>query len=108
MSLGNLLCSGDLNIPEEQVLLEWVQKQSGDPQTETEAAELLRHVRLELRDPGVLPGAQGSAALPVCRHAVLVQLGSDVMDDRGTAGALWRPATQAQTPGGKDHPCPPL
>lgn len=57
-SLGNLLCSDDLNISEEQVLLElvlrWVQKRSGDLQTETEAAQLLRHVRLELIDPGFL------------------------------------------------------
>lgn len=57
-SLGNLLCSDDLNISEEQVLLElvlrWVHRRSGDLQTETEAAELLRHVRLELIDPGFL------------------------------------------------------
>lgn len=61
-SLGNLLCSDDLNISEEQVLLElvlrWVQKRIGDLQTETEAAELLRHVRLELIDPGFLHKAR--------------------------------------------------
>lgn len=61
-SLGTLLCSDDLNISQEQVLLElvlrWVQRRSSDQQSETEAAELLRHVRLELVDPGFLRKAR--------------------------------------------------
>lgn len=61
-SLGSLLGSDDLNISQEQVLLElvlrWVQRRRGDLQSETEAAELLRHVRLELVDPGFLRKAR--------------------------------------------------
>lgn len=57
-SLGSLLCSDDLNISQEQVLLElvlrWAQRRRGDLQSETEAAELLRHVRLELVEPAFL------------------------------------------------------
>lgn len=60
--LGNLLCSDDLNISQEQVLLElvlrWAQRRRGDLQSETEAAELLRYVRLELVDPAFLRKAR--------------------------------------------------
>ncbi|TWW56762.1 Kelch repeat and BTB domain-containing protein 12 [Takifugu flavidus] len=61
-SLGSLLCSDDLNISQEQVLLElvlrWAQRRRGDLQSETEAAELLRHVRLELVEPAFLRKAR--------------------------------------------------
>lgn len=61
-SLGSLLCSDDLNISQEQVLLElvlrWAQRRRGDLQSETEAAELLRHVRLELVEPAFLHKAR--------------------------------------------------
>lgn len=61
-SLGSLLCSDDLNISQEQILLElvlrWAHRRTGDSQSETEAAELLRHVRLELVDPGFLRKAR--------------------------------------------------
>ncbi len=61
-SLGDLLGSDDLNISQEQVVLElvlrWVDRRRGDPQSEAEAVELLRRVRLELVDPGFLRKAR--------------------------------------------------
>ena len=57
-SLGDLLGSDDLNISQEEVVLElvlrWVERRRGDSESEAQAAELLRHVRLELVDPGFL------------------------------------------------------
>lgn len=61
-SLGDLLGLDDLNISQEQVVLElvlrWVQRRSGDGQSESEAVQLLRRVRLELVDPGFLRKAR--------------------------------------------------
>lgn len=61
-SLGDLLGLDDLNISQEQVVLElvlrWVQRRSGDVQSESEAVQLLRRVRLELVDPGFLRKAR--------------------------------------------------
>lgn len=61
-SLGDLLGSDDLNISQEQVVLElvlrWVERRRGDSQSEAQAVELLRRVRLELVDPGFLRKAR--------------------------------------------------
>lgn len=61
-SLGDLLSSDDLNISQEEVVLElvlrWVERRRGDVQSEAQAGELLRHVRLELLDPGFLRKAR--------------------------------------------------
>ncbi|XP_041655252.1 kelch repeat and BTB domain-containing protein 12-like isoform X1 [Cheilinus undulatus] len=61
-SLGDLLGSDDLNISEEQVVLElvlrWVERRRGDSQSEAQAVELLRRVRLELVNPGFLRKAR--------------------------------------------------
>lgn len=61
-SLGDLLGSDDLNISQEQVVLElvlrWVDKRRDNPQSESQAVELLRRVRLELVDPGFLRKAR--------------------------------------------------
>ncbi|XP_041860116.1 kelch repeat and BTB domain-containing protein 12-like [Melanotaenia boesemani] len=61
-SLGDLLGSDDLNISQEEVVLElvlrWVEKHRGDSQSESQAVELLRRVRLELVDPGFLRKAR--------------------------------------------------
>uniref|UniRef100_A0A3B4UX69 Kelch repeat and BTB domain containing 12 n=1 Tax=Seriola dumerili TaxID=41447 RepID=A0A3B4UX69_SERDU len=50
-SLGNLLGSDDLNISQEEVVLElvlrWVERRRGDSQSEAQAVQLLRRVRLE-------------------------------------------------------------
>ncbi|XP_061591991.1 kelch repeat and BTB domain-containing protein 12-like isoform X1 [Cololabis saira] len=57
-SLGDLLGSDDLNISREEVVLElvlrWLERRRGDSQSEAQALELLKHVRLELVDPGFL------------------------------------------------------
>ncbi|KAM6925344.1 kelch repeat and BTB domain-containing protein 12-like isoform 2-T2 [Xenentodon cancila] len=57
-SLGDLLGSDDLNISQEEVVLElvlrWLERRRGDSQSEAQAVELLKHVRLELVDPGFL------------------------------------------------------
>ncbi|KAK5863683.1 hypothetical protein PBY51_000695 [Eleginops maclovinus] len=54
-SLGDLLASDDLNVSQEEVVLElvlsWVERRRGDLQSEVQAVELLRRVRLELVDP---------------------------------------------------------
>lgn len=61
-SLGELLGLDDLNVSQEEVVLElvlrWVEKCRGDSERETQAVELLRHVRLELVDPGFLRKAR--------------------------------------------------
>ena len=61
-SLGDLLRSDDLNISQEEMVLElvlcWVERRRGDSQSEAQAAELLRLVRLELVDPGFLRKAR--------------------------------------------------
>ncbi|XP_045911518.1 kelch repeat and BTB domain-containing protein 12-like [Micropterus dolomieu] len=61
-SLGALLGSDDLNVSQEQVVLElvlrWVERRRGDSQSEAQAVELLRRVRLELVDPGFLRKAR--------------------------------------------------
>ncbi|KAM4609963.1 kelch repeat and BTB domain-containing protein 12-like [Polymixia lowei] len=61
-SLGGLLGSDDLNISQEDSVLElvlrWVARRRGDSQSEAQAAELLRRVRLELVDPGFLRRAR--------------------------------------------------
>ncbi|KAM3617955.1 uncharacterized protein V6R79_013192 [Siganus canaliculatus] len=61
-SLGELLALDDLNISQEQTVLElvlrWVERRRGDSQCEGQAVELLRHVRLELVDPGFLRKAR--------------------------------------------------
>lgn len=60
-SLGDLLSSDDLNVSHEEVVLElvlrWVERR-GNSQSEAQAVELLRHVRLELVDPGFLRKAR--------------------------------------------------
>nr|XP_020475447.1 kelch repeat and BTB domain-containing protein 12-like [Monopterus albus] len=60
--LGDLLGSDDLNISQEEVVLElvlrWVERRRGDSQSEAQAVELLRRVRLELVDPGFLRKAR--------------------------------------------------
>ncbi|KAJ4934308.1 hypothetical protein JOQ06_007106 [Pogonophryne albipinna] len=57
-SLGDLLGSDDLNILQEEVVLElvlrWVERRRGDLQSEAQAVELIRRVRLELVDPQFL------------------------------------------------------
>ncbi|XP_026224880.1 kelch repeat and BTB domain-containing protein 12-like isoform X2 [Anabas testudineus] len=61
-SLGHLLSSDDLNISQEEVVLElvlrWVERRRGDSQSEGQAVELLRRVRLELVEPGFLRKAR--------------------------------------------------
>uniref|UniRef100_A0A4W6F664 Kelch repeat and BTB domain containing 12 n=1 Tax=Lates calcarifer TaxID=8187 RepID=A0A4W6F664_LATCA len=61
-SLGDLLGSDDLNISQEEVVLElvlrWVERRRGDSQSEAQAVQLLRRVRLELVDPGFLRKAR--------------------------------------------------
>ncbi|CAI5647696.1 unnamed protein product [Oreochromis niloticus] len=61
-SLGELLGLDDLNVSQEEVVLElvlrWVEKCRGDSEREAQAVELLRHVRLELVDPGFLRKAR--------------------------------------------------
>uniref|UniRef100_A0A672YGD9 Kelch repeat and BTB domain containing 12 n=1 Tax=Sphaeramia orbicularis TaxID=375764 RepID=A0A672YGD9_9TELE len=61
-SLGHLLGSDELNISQEEVVLElvlrWVERRRGDSQSEAQAVELLRRVRLELVDPGFLRKAR--------------------------------------------------
>lgn len=61
-SLGDLLSSDDLNISQEEIVLElvlrWVERRRGDLQSEAQAVELLRRVRLELVDPGFLRKAR--------------------------------------------------
>ncbi|XP_013872833.1 kelch repeat and BTB domain-containing protein 12 [Austrofundulus limnaeus] len=61
-NLGDLLASDDLNVPQEEVVLKlvlhWVERRRNDPQSEAQAAELLRRVRLELVDPGFLRKAR--------------------------------------------------
>lgn len=61
-SLGDLLSSDDLNVSHEEVVLElvlrWVERRRGNSQSEAQAVELLRHVRLELVDPGFLRKAR--------------------------------------------------
>lgn len=56
--LGDLLGSDDLNISQEEIVLElvlrWAERRRSDSQSEAQAVELLRHVRLELVDPGFL------------------------------------------------------
>ncbi|XP_068181155.1 kelch repeat and BTB domain-containing protein 12-like [Antennarius striatus] len=60
--LGDLLSSDDLNISKEEVVLElvlrWLQQHKESLQCEAQAVELLRHVRLELVDPGFLRKAR--------------------------------------------------
>uniref|UniRef100_A0A3P8SE04 Kelch repeat and BTB domain containing 12 n=1 Tax=Amphiprion percula TaxID=161767 RepID=A0A3P8SE04_AMPPE len=61
-SLGDLLGSDDLNISQEEAVLElvlrWVERRRGDSQSEAQAVQLLRRVRLELVDPGFLRKAR--------------------------------------------------
>ncbi|XP_056129994.1 kelch repeat and BTB domain-containing protein 12-like [Lampris incognitus] len=61
-SLGALLGSDDLNVSQEESVLElvlrWVERRRGDSQSEAQAVELLRRVRLELVDPGFLRRAR--------------------------------------------------
>ncbi|KAM8830819.1 kelch repeat and BTB domain-containing protein 12-like [Synchiropus picturatus] len=61
-SLGDLLSSDDLNISQEEVVLElvlrWVDKRRDDAESEAQAVALLKHVRLELVDPGFLRKAR--------------------------------------------------
>lgn len=61
-SLGDLLALDGLNVSEEQQVLElvmrWARRRSGDPQSEAEAAQLLRRVRLELVEPEFLHKAR--------------------------------------------------
>lgn len=61
-SLADLLGSDDLNISQEEVVLElvlrWVEKRRGDLQSEAQAVQLLKRVRLELVDPGFLRKAR--------------------------------------------------
>ncbi|XP_013990165.1 kelch repeat and BTB domain-containing protein 12 isoform X1 [Salmo salar] len=61
-SLGGLLGSDDLNVTQEESVLElvlrWVEKRRGDEQSEAQAVELLRRVRLELIDPNFLRRAR--------------------------------------------------
>lgn len=61
-SLGELLALDELEVSEEQQVLEvvmrWAQRHSGDSQSEAEAAQLLRHVRLELVEPQFLHRAR--------------------------------------------------
>lgn len=61
-SLGELLGLDDLNVSQEEAVLElvlrWVERRRDDLQSETQAVELLRHVRLELVDPGFLRKAR--------------------------------------------------
>lgn len=68
--LGDLLASDDLNISHEEVVLElvlrWVGKRKGNSQSEAQAAELLRRVRLELVDPGFLRKARGRNPVNRC------------------------------------------
>uniref|UniRef100_A0A3B3WRT6 BTB domain-containing protein n=1 Tax=Poecilia mexicana TaxID=48701 RepID=A0A3B3WRT6_9TELE len=60
--LGTLLGSDDLNISQEELVLElvlrWVERHRDNSQSETQAVELLRRVRLELVDPGFLRKAR--------------------------------------------------
>ncbi|XP_043960554.1 kelch repeat and BTB domain-containing protein 12-like isoform X3 [Gambusia affinis] len=60
--LGTLLGSDDLNISQEELVLElvlrWVERHRNNSQSETQAVELLRRVRLELVDPGFLRKAR--------------------------------------------------
>ncbi|XP_038142202.1 kelch repeat and BTB domain-containing protein 12-like isoform X2 [Cyprinodon tularosa] len=60
--LGDLLSSDDLNISQEELVLElvlrWVERHKNNLQSEAQAVELLRHVRLELVDPGFLRKAR--------------------------------------------------
>ncbi|XP_054644090.1 kelch repeat and BTB domain-containing protein 12-like [Dunckerocampus dactyliophorus] len=60
--LADLLASDDLNISQEEMVLElvlrWVEMRRGDSQSEAQAVELLKRVRLELVDPGVLRRAR--------------------------------------------------
>ncbi|XP_017270520.1 kelch repeat and BTB domain-containing protein 12-like isoform X1 [Kryptolebias marmoratus] len=61
-NLGDLLGSDDLNISQEEVVLKlvlhWVERRRNDPRSEAQAVELLRHVRLELVEPGFLRKAR--------------------------------------------------
>lgn len=61
-NLGDLLASDDLNVSQEEVVLKlvlhWVERRRNDPHSEAQAVELLRHVRLELVDPGFLRKAR--------------------------------------------------
>ncbi|XP_037540027.1 kelch repeat and BTB domain-containing protein 12-like [Nematolebias whitei] len=61
-NLGDILSSDDLNISQEEVVLKlvlhWVERRRNDPQSEAQAVELLRRVRLELVDPGFLRKAR--------------------------------------------------
>lgn len=61
-SLGDLLGSDDLNISQEEIVLQlvlrWVDRHRGDSQSEAQAVDLLRRVRLELVDPGFLRKAR--------------------------------------------------
>ncbi|XP_067096326.1 LOW QUALITY PROTEIN: kelch repeat and BTB domain-containing protein 12-like [Osmerus mordax] len=61
-SLGALLGSDDLNVSQEERVLElvlrWVERRRGDSQSEAQAVELLRRVRLELVEPGFLRRAR--------------------------------------------------
>ncbi|XP_021179210.2 kelch repeat and BTB domain-containing protein 12 isoform X1 [Fundulus heteroclitus] len=70
--LGDLLSLDDLNISQEELLLElvlrWVERHRNNPQSEAQAVELLRHVRLELVDPGFLRKARRRNPV-LLRHA---------------------------------------
>lgn len=83
-SLGTLLCSDDLNISQEQVLLElvlrWAQRRRGDLQGETEAAELLRHVRLELVEPSFLRKARRRNPVSLIFPPFIYQMTSTIKD----------------------------
>lgn len=61
-NLGDILSSDDLNILQEEVVLKlvlhWVERRRNDVQSEAQAVELLKHVRLELVDPGFLRKAR--------------------------------------------------
>ncbi|XP_010874019.2 kelch repeat and BTB domain-containing protein 12 isoform X1 [Esox lucius] len=61
-SLGCLLGSDDLNVTQEECVLElvlrWIERRRGDEQSEAQAIELLRRVRLELIDPNFLRKAR--------------------------------------------------
>ena len=61
-SLGALLGSDDLNVSQEERVLElvlrWVERRRGNSQSEAQAVELLRRVRLELVEPGFLRRAR--------------------------------------------------
>ncbi|KAK7884217.1 hypothetical protein WMY93_027340 [Mugilogobius chulae] len=60
--LGDLLASDDLNVSQEEVVLElvlrWVERHKSCAECDTQAAGLLRRVRLELVDPGFLRKAR--------------------------------------------------